>query len=163
MDLATTAQLLGNFGEFFGAIAVVITLGYLVVQIRQNTKMLRSNVYATWVQNASVLHIMRIENNEMFANMYGDGNRTFDDLNLPERQAHAAFFAHMMNQSESIYLQYVDGVIDDIVFEAKKRNLILNLSSHSLFLSSWKAKNGGPWDQRFVDYVNSEIIPAIEH
>lgn len=38
MDLQTTAQLLGNFGEFAGAIAVVITLGYLAVQVKQNTK-----------------------------------------------------------------------------------------------------------------------------
>jgi len=38
MDLQATAQLLGNFGEFAGAIAVVVTLGYLAVQVRQNTK-----------------------------------------------------------------------------------------------------------------------------
>jgi hypothetical protein len=38
MDLITTAQLLGNFGEFVGAIAVVFTLAYLAVQIRQNTR-----------------------------------------------------------------------------------------------------------------------------
>ena len=38
MDLMSTAQLLGNFGEFFGAIAVVATLGYLAVQIRNNTR-----------------------------------------------------------------------------------------------------------------------------
>ncbi len=38
MDLMTTAQLLGNFGEFFGAIAVVATLAYLAAQIRQNTR-----------------------------------------------------------------------------------------------------------------------------
>ena len=37
MDLMETAQLLGNFGEFFGAIAVVVTLAYLAVQLRQNT------------------------------------------------------------------------------------------------------------------------------
>jgi len=36
MDLMSTAQLLGNFGEFFGAMAVVVTLGYLAVQIRQS-------------------------------------------------------------------------------------------------------------------------------
>ena len=35
MDLITAAQLLGNFGEFFGAIAVVATLIYLGIQIRQ--------------------------------------------------------------------------------------------------------------------------------
>jgi hypothetical protein len=37
MDHEAFAQLLGNYGEFFGAIAVVVTLGYLAVQIRQNT------------------------------------------------------------------------------------------------------------------------------
>ena len=43
MDLQATAQLLGNFGEFIGAIAVVGTLGYLAVQIRQNTHQIRVN------------------------------------------------------------------------------------------------------------------------
>ena len=38
MALTDMAQLLGNFGEFVGAIAVVVTLAYLAVQIRQNTK-----------------------------------------------------------------------------------------------------------------------------
>ena len=38
MDLMSTAQLLGNFGEFFGAIAVVATLAYLATQVRQSIK-----------------------------------------------------------------------------------------------------------------------------
>ena len=38
MTLTDTAQLMGNFGEFFGAIAVVATLGYLVMQIRQASR-----------------------------------------------------------------------------------------------------------------------------
>ena len=40
MDLHTTAQLLGNFGEFFGAAAVFATLGYLAVQVRETRKAL---------------------------------------------------------------------------------------------------------------------------
>ena len=40
MDLISTAQLLGNFGEFFGAIAVFLTLGYLALQIREARKSL---------------------------------------------------------------------------------------------------------------------------
>ena len=38
MTLMETAQLLGNFGEFFGAIAVVVTLIYIAYQLRQNTQ-----------------------------------------------------------------------------------------------------------------------------
>jgi len=37
MDHLTLAQLLGSYGEFIGAIAVVVTLVYLAIQIRQNT------------------------------------------------------------------------------------------------------------------------------
>ena len=37
MNLMDVSQILGNFGEFFGAIAVVVTLAYLAVQIKQNT------------------------------------------------------------------------------------------------------------------------------
>ncbi len=38
MDHQAFAELLGNYGEFVGAIGVVVTLGYLAVQTRQNTK-----------------------------------------------------------------------------------------------------------------------------
>ena len=51
MTLMETAQLLGNFGEFFGAIAVVATLIYLAVQLRQNTAGMRANAYQTWVSS----------------------------------------------------------------------------------------------------------------
>ena len=34
MDLNTTVQLLGNIGEFVSSIAILVTLGYLAVQVR---------------------------------------------------------------------------------------------------------------------------------
>ena len=42
MDHQVFAQMLGNYGEFVGAIAVVATLAYLAVQIQQNTKASRA-------------------------------------------------------------------------------------------------------------------------
>ena len=43
MDLMTAAQLMGNLGEFIGSIGVVVTLVYLAVQIRANTKTTKAN------------------------------------------------------------------------------------------------------------------------
>ena len=37
-----TLEDLGNIGEFVGAVAVVVSLLYLAVQIRQNSRLLRS-------------------------------------------------------------------------------------------------------------------------
>ena len=43
MDLMSTSQLLGNFGEFLGAIAVVVTLIYLSVQLRHSSRVIEMN------------------------------------------------------------------------------------------------------------------------
>ena len=43
MDLQAIAQLLGNFGEFVGAIAVVLTLIYLTVQLRHSSRVIETN------------------------------------------------------------------------------------------------------------------------
>ena len=51
MDHPTFAQLLGNYGEFVGAIAVVATLAYLAVQIRQSNKLENAESIRTTTQN----------------------------------------------------------------------------------------------------------------
>jgi hypothetical protein len=38
MDHQTFAQLLGNYGEFLGSIAVLVTLAYLAIQVRNSNK-----------------------------------------------------------------------------------------------------------------------------
>jgi hypothetical protein len=43
MTLMETAQLLGNFGEFVGAVAVVATLVYLIIQVRHGAKNMEEN------------------------------------------------------------------------------------------------------------------------
>jgi hypothetical protein len=51
MDLQGTAQLLGNLGEFFGAIAVLATLIYLAIQIRQNKDAIEIDSTRTIIQD----------------------------------------------------------------------------------------------------------------
>jgi hypothetical protein len=60
MTLMDTAQLLGNFGEFFGAIAVVATLGYLAVQIRQNSNQMQKRRFGAGLRRlASSSRLLR--------------------------------------------------------------------------------------------------------
>jgi hypothetical protein len=51
-----TLQDLGSLGEFVGAIAVVISLIYLAVQVRRNTQQLESNVQALLRAESSAQH-----------------------------------------------------------------------------------------------------------
>ena len=59
MDHQIFAQLLGNYGEFVGAVGVVITLGYLAVQIKQNRTQTQSQIeqslYEQWQTPAKIM------------------------------------------------------------------------------------------------------------
>lgn len=57
MDLASTAQLLGNFGEFLGAIAVFVTLAYLTIQVRQNSSNIEANALQSWSVAATSVYL----------------------------------------------------------------------------------------------------------
>ena len=65
MDLMSKAQLLGKFGEFVGAIAVVITLGYLAVQIRQNTKAEKRSALDSSIRSLMDVRQSLFESSEM--------------------------------------------------------------------------------------------------
>ena len=47
MDHQAFAQMLGNFGEFVAAIAVVVTLFYLALHIRHSTQTTRASTFDT--------------------------------------------------------------------------------------------------------------------
>ncbi len=55
MSTLELSQILGNYGEFVGAIAVVLTLIYLTIQIRQNTKTTMATVRQGRAAHASNL------------------------------------------------------------------------------------------------------------
>ncbi len=92
MDLMSTAQLLGNFGEFFGAIAVVVTLAYLAFQVRQNSTQVRLNSVQISVERLSGIISFVLDDPDKFV-MWRDGLDSYSSL-PPEQQAQ--FHSHMM-------------------------------------------------------------------
>jgi hypothetical protein len=61
MDHQAFAQLLGNYGEFFGSIAVFLTLIYLAVQVRQTSKLLRATIREQRTASAMKLQLVLAE------------------------------------------------------------------------------------------------------
>ncbi len=157
-----TIMELGALGEFFGAIAVAVTLVYLVVQIRQNTKTLKSSIYTDWASVSSTTHMMMANNVELFAGVYSEPDRKFRELKLGEQIAHQALWHNNMNIYESIYLNYLQGTVDESVFEAKHRTLVNFLATNSLHRQTWHQYGERIYDRRFVDYVNDKVMPEVE-
>ena len=69
MDHLTFAQLLGNYGEFFGSIAVVATLAYLAKQVRESSKLSRMQLITSGMESFSRFRQMQNENAEVVVKM----------------------------------------------------------------------------------------------
>ena len=90
MDHQAFAQMLGNYGEFVGAIAVVVTLAYLSVQIRQNSRTVEESVRALRLNAADSTvesfsrYRERLSRPEVAA-LFVKGIDDYFSLNEPER------------------------------------------------------------------------------
>ena len=65
MDFQSVTQTLGNLGEFFGAIAVFATLGYLAVQIRETRKALIRDNERSLTSDLQVVSMKMAEHPEL--------------------------------------------------------------------------------------------------
>ncbi len=99
-----TLEDLGNIGEFVGAIGVVVTLIYLAVQIRQNTKSLRSSTFQEAIRDAA-RSIDQLSREPGLTRTWFAGLRDFEALNQEERQLFAVYMTAVLRRYENILYQ----------------------------------------------------------
>ena len=94
MDLMSVSQLLGNVGEFVGAIAVVITLALLVLQVRQSNVLGRRGE-----QNASQSQIsgfrLALATNRELAELVDRGLASYGKLDSVDRRRFDAWLGEI--------------------------------------------------------------------
>ena len=135
MDHQAFAQLVGNYGEFLGAIGVIVTLGYLAVQIRQNTKSLDENrkvaLVDSYVRRSDV-----IERSMMQAAASGDlakivshhADQGLDALTSVERARLVFWERARMMRLESQYYQHQQGLLDDEYYEHQFKKAVARVA-----------------------------------
>ena len=119
MDHQAVAQLLGNYGEFVGAIGVVATLVYLAVQIRQNSKQIRISSFQTSTERYADLIANVLDGPENFR-WFRDGLISYASL-TPEDQArfHIHLYRVITAYRNNIVLKDAGAIPDEVLTEQK--------------------------------------------
>ena len=126
MDLMSTAQLLGNFGEFAGAIAVVATLFYLAVQVKQSKEATKANTQSLQGRASWDAEVVWADRNEAVAkdSAYAElVQRIFDPVSNLEsfnEAERAQVFADTLSVLQRVQAQYFlwqSGVLPDEIWE----------------------------------------------
>ena len=137
MDHQIFAQLLGNYGEFVGAIAVVVTLVYLAVQIRQNTNNMQANAYSTWSDSmGSILDMMM--SNDRVDQIMREGWNVEDGVTEENWMTFVLWHQRYFYHFESIWQMYKLGTLNKHIFDLEMARVRLFLSTPSV-LQWWEA------------------------
>ena len=104
-----TIEDLGNLGDLIAAIVTVITLAYLALQIRQNTK----SVQGATIQSHLDLEIASCALIAQHADVFERGGANISDLSGAERIVFVQLVTSIMSVMNNAYSQSQNGLIGD--------------------------------------------------
>ncbi len=116
MSTLEFSQLLGNYGEFVAAIAVVATLVYLAAQIRENSKQLR--VTSINAMNELINYgFDPIYNSDRNTSAWLVGLASPEELNELDHQLFELFMARLMNSFQTAVTHHRHDALDQRDFD----------------------------------------------
>jgi hypothetical protein len=138
MDHQAFAQLLGNYGEFIGAIAVVVTLAYLSMQVKhskeavaanteslnENRRLALANAYQARADLANRWHLHRAASGDLAeaAVKLNEGNT--EGLANAEKYQLEAQMRAMIALLDNVHFQRQQGYVTDEFYESNFRESI---------------------------------------
>lgn len=142
-------EMLGNFGDFVGGIAVVITLLYLSYQIRQNTKEVRNNSIQALLERS--IHLFEDNINSSLPEIL-DKLDNGASISQPDKWRVEMFVRRNFQLYELVYLKHKECRISQQVMEAYERRMIATMQ-RDYFAQCWQQVSQFYTDD-FVNYVN---------
>ena len=147
-------QDLGNLGELVAAIATVATLGYLALQLKQNTKALRSQTFQQSSMDMS-LTANAISSNGELAEIVVKASESLDDLSPQERIRFHFWMVVALRRFEAIYVQSIYGSIDRVRIEGFERSILTLISSGGP--AEWWKTAKTAFSSDFVEYADKQL------
>ena len=146
MDHQAFAQLLGNYGEFFGAIAVVVTLAYLARQIHQNTEQMRLDSMAKSVET-QVFHFAHLTETKEKADLVRRALADFGALSQDEMGMIHTTFLEIAISHNVIRHAYQAGLVDEDEFATLQSNWVslMRTKGGRFWYEHWKHTTPPDW------------------
>lgn len=144
-------EALGAIGEIVGALGVIITLGYLAIQIRHNSKLLKLNNTQQTLNSSRDSFLASISHHNIPMIMAKG-----EDLTPDEEIAMQYWSNAQMRNFENAYLQYKNGGLDQELIDAIEQKILFAMESED-FLTRWRSSE----DQAvasFRTWVNSLLL-----
>ncbi len=166
MDHQAFAQLLGNYGEFVGAIAVVLTLGYLAHQIRQNTRQLRGEAVLS-VNEAAANTLRAVRDDPELLSLCVRANANWGSVGPREQARVHLYNSEQMSYCESAFNLWRQGALDEATYLSRENVIVSVLTNPGAetWWNDWKHIFMPDFQRRIDDRLSNPVsreIPTTE-
>ena len=152
-------QDLGAIGELLAAIATLATLVYLALQIKQNTRAVKTSV-ADSVLNSAQTSISLLTDTPTNAYVWTKGATEYDSLTDEQQDQYRLMMIGQFNTSDMMYWNYRKGTLDEELW-SRQETWIAGWLTHPNALSLWDSYKVFV-TPAFADYVDAQIRPGID-
>ena len=141
---------LADFSEIISSIAIVVTLIYLTVEIRQNTNALYAESSQSVLSAAQTELFELMENPDIVLSMIQT-----DPLTAEDQVRIGAFLAATMRAREFSWLQFQSGIIDEAQWGTEIA-VIRSILDSPRSRDWWENNGRNNFDAGFVEFVDRE-------
>jgi len=149
-----TLQDLGSVGEFVAAIATLVTLVYLAIQIRQNTNMARGATF----QQVSAAHSALTEQfyrDPELTRIFVSGVSGLESLSEGDRARFQFMAISFFRTLENLHHQGRKALIDDQDWEGHRESFFRAVSGTDL--EGWWRENSFRFNRHFRTFVDEGV------
>ena len=146
---------LGAMGELVGGVAVVASLIYVGIQVRQSNRLVRSQIHQEAARASSeiALHTDR----ETMA-LVMQGTKDIESLSEIDRSMFVLRLTAAGNYYETLFYARERGEVDDELWQSRLRRM---RGTFGMFVSTWATQRVGFGD-RFASFVETEVFPYLD-
>ena len=151
---------LANIGQVIGAIAVVISLIYVALQIRQNTNAVRSATAQTVHEHFAKWYHLVAADDEL-AQIVAKGLRDYTSLSEKEKVRLVATFMAFLSYSQNAFLKWREGLLAPALWRGWEL-VIMNLVCAPGGTAFWKER-AYMFGDEFRQYIESDLMKRQPH
>ena len=152
-----TLDQIANIAEISAAALVIVSLIYVAIQIKQNTKATQLSTSQAFIDTHGEL-VMHIAVDKEFRDIYWRGLKGLSNLHGSETAAFAAWIIHTFRVWESFYYQWQEGVFDDRLWAGSKSQLC-DVFGYPGTREIWSARYH-QLSEEFREFVDNEVVSA---
>ncbi len=144
----------GALGELIGGIAIIVSLIYVGLQIKQNTETLKLNTIHNTAEDMADLYLVPAENSE-FADIFFRGLQDIHALEGIDRLRFYGFLHKFFRTYENVHYQFTRGALEAEPFKGITKQFIFVTSTPGGQVY-WPERKSW-YNKEFQAYVDREL------